>query len=105
MEVEHDAPNAYHTEYVYLDVVERNRFAEGLYDDLIRACSLHAPTPLTPPAPPPAPPESTEALCCICLETDLVARVSLPCEHVVHSACMYMWSLQSRTCPMCRRRL
>ena len=45
--------------------------------------------------------EDTE--CSVCWESlDDDSKISLPCGHLFHSACLRRWLLQQRTCPICR---
>lgn len=49
-------------------------------------------------------PLSDEIACCICFgdyHNGMVMQM-LPCNHIIHRACIIKWYQKSQTCPMCR---
>lgn len=41
--------------------------------------------------------------CCICLEDVRHNKIILDCSHQFHSDCIYTWTINKKSCPVCRR--
>lgn len=46
-----------------------------------------------------------QAECCICLESNDLPWITMPCTHSFHSRCISKWILHSPSCPVCRSQL
>ena len=44
--------------------------------------------------------------CCICLQNYLNNEdiVRLPCKHIFHKRCIFIWFLNKQYCPLCKRK-